>query len=369
MKDANPNVRIAAIRVTESLIKNGDKSLIADIQSLAKDADPNVVLQTILTAKLLNWPDASKFMQLTMITVQAKGVKQIAGQLLNSGNELDVRQFNGQEVALLRKGEAIYQELCFACHGYAGTGMPQDGAPPGTTIGPPLAGSREVLDHRESIIRVLLAGATGPVEGKTYTAEMVPMDSNDDEWIAAVSSYVRNSFGNHGAVIMPKDVVKLRAEAKSRTSRWTVEELRAQFPVPVNSPKEWKITASHNPQDAKNAADDKQATRWYTKADQEPGMWVQVELPQETEIGGVWIDTGKAVKDYPRGYKVETSIDGQKWGKPVAEGKGNPGTFEVAFAPVKAKFVRITQTGKLKGNEKNVNWAITELRVLKPMAH
>ena len=37
---------------------------------------------------------------------------------------------------------------------------------------------------------------SGPVGGKTYDAQMVPMGMNDDEWIAAVASYVRNSAGH-----------------------------------------------------------------------------------------------------------------------------------------------------------------------------
>ena len=40
---------------------------------------------------------------------------------------------------------------------------------------------------------------------------MVPMDTNADKWIAEVSSYVRNSFGNHGGMIHPDDVAAAAA--------------------------------------------------------------------------------------------------------------------------------------------------------------
>ena len=33
----------------------------------------------------------------------------------------------------LRKGEKIYQELCYACHGYDGRGMPMSGGAAGAT--------------------------------------------------------------------------------------------------------------------------------------------------------------------------------------------------------------------------------------------
>jgi len=48
---------------------------------------------------------------------------------------------------------------------------------------------------------------------------------------------------------------------------------------------------------------------------------------------------------YPRGYKVEVSMDGTSWGTaPVATGAGTGAATTIAFAPVRAKFVRITQT-------------------------
>ena len=117
---------------------------------------------------------------------------------------------------MLEKGQTIYQEVCFACHGFDGKGMPMDGLRPGTTIAPPLAGSATVRSHRDAIAHVLLNGLTGPTGGKTYDAQMVPMNTNDDAWIAAVASYVRNAFGNHGALLAPEDVKALREQSGAR---------------------------------------------------------------------------------------------------------------------------------------------------------
>jgi hypothetical protein len=41
---------------------------------------------------------------------------------------------------------------------------------------------------------------------------------------------------------------------------------------------------------------------------------------------------------------VQVSLDGTTWGAPVAQGKGTGATTAITFAPVRAKFVRITQT-------------------------
>ena len=63
---------------------------------------------------------------------------------------------------------------------------------------------------------------------------------------------------------------------------------------------------------------------------------------------------------YPRGYRVEVSQDGTNWGKPVAEGKGTGTHTGITFAPVRARYVRITQTETVANGP---NWAIANLRI------
>ena len=71
--------------------------------------------------------------------------------------------------------------------------------------------SQRVNGHRDYITKVVLHGLAGPVDGKTYTDMMIPMHNFDDEWIAAVASYVRHNFGNTGGFITPADVARVRA--------------------------------------------------------------------------------------------------------------------------------------------------------------
>jgi hypothetical protein len=47
---------------------------------------------------------------------------------------------------------------------------------------------------------------------------------------------------------------------------------------------------------------------------------------------------------YPRGFQVQVSTDGTTWSAPVAQGQGTGRTTTIDFAPVTAKFVRVTQT-------------------------
>ena len=73
--------------------------------------------------------------------------------------------------------------------------MQKVGAPAGTTMAPSLASSPRIAGHRDHVIKTLLHGMTGPLDGERYEEVMVPMGSNLDQWIADVASFVRNSFG------------------------------------------------------------------------------------------------------------------------------------------------------------------------------
>jgi hypothetical protein len=65
---------------------------------------------------------------------------------------------------------------------------------------------------------------------------------------------------------------------------------------------------------------------------------------------------------FPRQYKVEASLDGRAW-TPVTEGKGAAMTTVITFAPTRAKFIRITETGSVAGAPV---WSIQRLRLYQP---
>lgn len=122
----------------------------------------------------------------------------------------------------------------------------------------------------------------------------------------------------------------------------------------------WKLTASHKKEECAKAVDDNPGSRWQTGAPMKGGEWFKVELPSEMDIAGLVLDSQGSPTDYAREYKIELSTDGAKWGAPAAQGKG--GTLsEILFkAPIKARFVRITQLGST-----TYYWSINELALLK----
>lgn len=107
---------------------------------------------------------------------------------------------------VLKLGRTQYI-VCSACHGQNGEG---GGA------GPPLAGSEWVNGPPENLIRIQLRGLRGPITVKgqvhDFPAGMAPLAYQNDAQIAAVLTYVRQSFGNSAPPITPEQVAALRGE-------------------------------------------------------------------------------------------------------------------------------------------------------------
>ena len=51
MKDPNPQMRIQAIRASETLFKSGDRSLLSDYRAMTLDADTDVAIQALKARK------------------------------------------------------------------------------------------------------------------------------------------------------------------------------------------------------------------------------------------------------------------------------------------------------------------------------
>ena len=102
-------------------------------------------------------------------------------------------------------------------------------------------------------------------------------------------------------------------------------------------------------------------TRWDTRKPQSPDMWLQIELPAETDISGLTLDTGKSRGDWPRAYTIEFSKNGTEWEKPALQGKGDVSVIDYLLPkPARTKFSRISQLGSTPGTY----WSIHELDVL-----
>ena len=218
-------MRVQAIRASESLYKAGDMSFDADVRELAKDTDTQVVIQALLTLNLLKVPDVKDVVRAAQAAnKRARG----EGDRRSDCRSADRATFGGSGFARDDRRTAdrgpgrarrTYAELCYACHGADGKGAPMAGAPAGTKLAPPLAGSPRVQGHRDYAIKVAAARPDrARIDGNTYPGVMAADGRRTtDEWVANVASYIRNAWGNSAAFVTPADVARVRAATPGRT--------------------------------------------------------------------------------------------------------------------------------------------------------
>jgi nitrite reductase (NO-forming) len=127
--------------------------------------------------------------------VEQAAVKQMEGKALSLAERMDA-------------GKTLFSGTCSVCHQNNGLGLP--GA------FPPLAGSDYLMADKRRAVEVVLNGLTGPVtvNGTTYNSVMPPMSQLNDDEVAHILTYVRNSWGNKGDVVTPAEVAKIRATTK-----------------------------------------------------------------------------------------------------------------------------------------------------------
>ncbi len=120
------------------------------------------------------------------------------------------------------------------------------------------------------------------------------------------------------------------------------------------------LSASHGEGLVGNAIDGNPGTRWSTNAEQVPGMWLMIDLRMRSDISSIELDTTASPDDYPRGYEVFIANSPENMGQPVASGKGEgPNTRIVFDKPIHGRYIKIAQTGLVKG----LWWSIHELRI------
>ena len=158
--------------------------------------------------------------------VSLTALAHLSGQSVQAyESEENVPGWAAPNLPLYTLGKEIYARdaYCGTCHGSDGKGIPMSGFPP-------LAETDWVTGDPERLIKITLHGLIGPitVQGREYPGQ-VPMtpfrNLLTDEEVAAVLTYVRNSFGNRASAIHPSQVEAVRERTIDKTGYYTVEEL------------------------------------------------------------------------------------------------------------------------------------------------
>lgn len=143
---------------------------------------------------------------------------------------------------------------------------------------------------------------------------------------------------------------------------WFFRQGAAPLEVPVEVTDQavyvsWSGQASDNTAAVALALDGQPTTWWDSQVSQRPGMWFQVDLGEVRHVSRC-----KAVspgRGFPVAYRVLISEDGQNW-RQVAAADKNWRDVDVAWAPARARYLRLEQTGT---PDYATTWAITDVAV------
>lgn len=204
--DENSRVRLDAIVATSWIGKEKGLPILAEAQKKPMD----------------EW----------MIHAHETAVAHLKGENVRKKKEAEVASIlKGEDLVLFKLGKTIYSKegYCTTCHQSNGEGLSASGFPP-------LAGTKWVTGNEDRAIKIVLKGLLGQIDvnGKTYPGQvpMTPFEGllNDKE-VAAVLTYVRNSFGNKASVISPEKVKIVRASVANQKDIYNVSKLLLEHPL------------------------------------------------------------------------------------------------------------------------------------------
>ncbi|MGC4036285.1 MAG: cytochrome C [Chitinophagaceae bacterium] len=230
LTDKDPAIRRMAIWAGEPYIRKRDAEIVAQVSKMVNDPDVDTRVQLSQSLQYSTIDKATPLLEAIIKTDTAKKdmIYQTAqltlGRLTTSlAVNVNTAGLNDADKTLVLKGSLNFKSLCSSCHGPDGKGLQFGNS---GLVAPPLAGSPRVNGDARIFTRIVLSGLTGPVDGKTYSSIMPPQMNADDEWLAAVLSYVRTNLGNKGTPIHVEDIKKVRDIVGRRWDPWTLEELK-----------------------------------------------------------------------------------------------------------------------------------------------
>ena len=232
-------VRAAAVEVlrfNEHQVKNQAEWL----KQAASDDHPRVRLGAIVAA---SWLEKSKGMMVLeaakmktldewMVYAYETAVAHLNGVAVIKPKVVKKVETNlkGDDLALFSKGKEVYSKegYCVTCHQADGNGLTASGFPP-------LSGTEWVTGDQVRLVKVILKGLMGPIEvnGKQYEGmvPMTPFEGLSDDDVAAVATYIRNSFGNTASPIQPSFVKEVRATLSKKQSFYQSTKLLKMHPL------------------------------------------------------------------------------------------------------------------------------------------
>ncbi len=238
-------VRAAGVRVIRYTTDQLPDAFVR-LKKLAGDKQGRVRLEAIVAA---SWLDPKQGMAILdvaeqqpldewMIPTLEAAKARLKGERILEKKEVPIPgHLKGEAAELFDIGQWVYQQdgYCGTCHQSNGMGLPAAGFPP-------LANSDWVRGDKERLIRLTLHGLQGPIEvnGETYPGR-VPMTGfggllEDDE-VAGVLTFIRNSFGNQASPVKPEEVGRVRSATRNQSGYYSPSQLLELYPWTATSAK------------------------------------------------------------------------------------------------------------------------------------
>ncbi|MDE0838021.1 MAG: c-type cytochrome [Kiritimatiellae bacterium] len=211
------------------LVQQQDKSVVPALEELVSSSERHLAkihamwtlqgldaLDRKLTTAAQEDPHPKVALTARLLT---KGLPKIKASTL----ETNESALSEADRAIYRRGNAVYEAGCVACHQPNGKGLER--------LAPQLAGSDWMKKNDGILIRVILNGLKGPiiVKGKDVDSSFQVMPGHahllDDDNISEVLSYIRNTWGNKGNMVTRESVATVRKVVANRSDLWTESEL------------------------------------------------------------------------------------------------------------------------------------------------
>lgn len=108
----------------------------------------------------------------------------------------------------IARGQLVYRKVCLSCHMVDGGGVPH--------MNPPLIHTSYILGDKSKSIYIVLHGMIDrvPIEDEYYSNNMAAHTDLNNQQIADVLTYVRNSFGNKASAVTVAEVKAVRDKKK-----------------------------------------------------------------------------------------------------------------------------------------------------------
>ena len=223
MANFNPNDELEAHHLLEALWMHQQHNVRNEelLNKLLNSTVPHAVV-------------AAKTVQHFWYNVDAKGASGFAAPAEIEFVKFDPpKRLSPDEQKVYELGAAVYQREshCATCHLAHGKGN--------GIVYPSLVGSPWVNGSEDRLVKMALHGMWGKltVNGKTYDpARGVPpmtafKNLLNDEELAAVLTFVRNTWGNSSSTISADTVKRVRAATSDRHTFWNPDELLGEHPL------------------------------------------------------------------------------------------------------------------------------------------